>query len=366
MDRRGRRGVGFAAAATVALVAVLAGCAYTNPVSAPPDPAGLPDPFVVLVNGVYHAYTTNGPDVDHPTMNIQHVTSTDLVHWSAPTDVLPTLPSWAVAGRTWAPSVLVRGGASPTYVLYFTAQPADRATNGTHCIGTAVASTPDGPFTPRATPLVCQTDHNGAIDPSAFVDPVNGQAFLFWKSEDNLFVPARPTIIWAQPLSADGLSFASGSAPSAVMTASSNWEHGQIEAPAMTYDAASGRYVVFYAGHYWYNEPAYGTGWAVCTRTATGFAAGSCTRGQSTQWIASTAHACAPAGVEVFSDNAGYRWLAYHAYVGPADPSTGKCTGARKLRIDKLCFANGVPRTNAPSTGAQTLTRTANCATDIP
>jgi hypothetical protein len=194
----------------------------------------------------------------------------------------------------------------------------------------------------------------------------NRQAYLFWKTEDNTFHPARPTNIWSQPLSLDGTAFVAGSQPHAVLTASSNWEHGQVEAPAMVHDAASGRYILFYSGHSWYNEPAYGTGWASCTLTAAGFGAGSCTRGQSTAWIASNNQVCAPSGAEVFTDASGFLWLAYQSYVGQADPRTGKCVGTRKLRIDKLCFASGVPRTNAPSTSDQSLSRSRDCRADVP
>jgi beta-xylosidase len=351
---------------TLILVSTFAGCAtYRNPVSNPDVPAGLADPFVLLVGNTYHAWGSNLP-LRNPTDNVPHLTSTDLVHWTRTADALPTLPSWARPGATWAPGVLVRSYGAPYYVLYFTAVPVDPI-NGTHCLGTAISAHPEGPFTANNTPLVCQADHRGAIDPSPFVTPGNTDnraAYLFWKSEDNTFIPARHTNIWSQPLSQDGQAFLAGSRPAIVLTASSNWEHGQVEAPAMVQDPASGRYILFYSGHYWYNEPAYSTGWATCPLTATGF--GACTRGQANGWITSTSQVCAPSGAEVFTDTSGFRWLAYQSYMGPADPNSGKCVGVRRLRIDKLCFSAGVPRTNAPSTTDQPLSRSADCRTEVP
>jgi beta-xylosidase len=351
---------------TLILVSTFAGCGtYRNPVSNPDVPAGLADPFVLSVGNTYHAWGSNLP-LRNPTDNVPHLTSTDLVHWTRTAGALPTLPAWARAGATWAPSVLVRSYGAPYYVLYFTAVPVD-AINGTHCVGTAVATDPAGPFSARNAPLVCQADHRGAIDPSPFVAPGNTDnraAYLFWKSEDNTFIPARHTNIWSQPLSPDGQAFLAGSQPTVVLTASANWEHGQVEAPAVVLDPASGRYILFYSGHYWYNEPAYSTGWATCPLTASGF--GPCTRGQSSAWVTSTSKVCAPSGAEVFTDTNGFRWLAYQSYDGPADPSTSKCVGVRRLRIDKLCFAGGVPRTNAASTTDQLLSRSADCRTDVP
>jgi arabinan endo-1,5-alpha-L-arabinosidase len=70
--------------------------------------ANFPDPDILLVGGVYHAYATNDGG-----QNVQHQTSTDLVHWTPRPDVLPTLGAWvgdcsfAPGGATdrciWAP-----------------------------------------------------------------------------------------------------------------------------------------------------------------------------------------------------------------------------------------------------------------------
>src|SRR3954447_17420009 len=96
---------------------------YRNPVL----PSDFPDPFILDERGVYFAYATNanGP-------NIQVVSSPDLRHWQLYRHALPSLPARAVAGVTWAPSVLKTGDGN--YVLYYTAR--DRG-SGLSCIGRA-------------------------------------------------------------------------------------------------------------------------------------------------------------------------------------------------------------------------------------
>lgn len=51
-------------------------------------------------------------------------------------------------------------------------------------ISVAISAKPNGPFvdTSRA-PMVCQI--HGSIDPSPFIDPPTGHAYLVWKSDDN-------------------------------------------------------------------------------------------------------------------------------------------------------------------------------------
>src|SRR5579864_2875975 len=63
-----------------------------------------PDPFVLPVGATYWAYSTGSAG-----RNLQVMSSTDLVTWTAPTDPLPVLPRWASSGLTWAPRVLQQG-----------------------------------------------------------------------------------------------------------------------------------------------------------------------------------------------------------------------------------------------------------------
>jgi len=82
--------------------------AGSSPTIEPVIDANFPDPDVLLVDGVHHAYATNSDG-----QNVQHQTSRDLVHWRPQADVLPTLGAWvgecsfAPGGATdrciWAP-----------------------------------------------------------------------------------------------------------------------------------------------------------------------------------------------------------------------------------------------------------------------
>ncbi|HUO48073.1 MAG TPA: family 43 glycosylhydrolase, partial [Acidimicrobiales bacterium] len=67
----------------------------------PVYPYDFPDPDVVDVAGTYYGYATNSAGG-----NIQIIRSTDLASWSTVGDALPSLPSWATPGSTWAPGVI--------------------------------------------------------------------------------------------------------------------------------------------------------------------------------------------------------------------------------------------------------------------
>ena len=109
-------------------------------------PFDFPDPSVILVGQTYFAYATNSV-----AGSIQIIDSTDLSHWTAIGNALPSLPAWATPDNTWAPSVAMIGG---TYVLYYAAHVAGTADE---CISVATSSQPQGPFHDTSTaPLECQ------------------------------------------------------------------------------------------------------------------------------------------------------------------------------------------------------------------
>ncbi len=164
----------------------------TNTFNNPVLDINFPDPFILRVGDMYHAYATNGAGG-----NVPHAESRDLIHWNVVGDALPLLPQWAAPGLTWAPEVAHLGG---RYQLYFTARDiqSDR-----QCVGVAVSDRPAGPFTSEApTALVCQADEGGSIDASPFVDE-GGKAYLLWKNDGNCCNLA--THLYIQPLAPDGL-----------------------------------------------------------------------------------------------------------------------------------------------------------------
>jgi beta-xylosidase len=289
---------------------------------APAYPGDFPDPFVVAAGGAYWAYSTGSGG-----LNLQVMSSPDLVHWTAPVEALRTLPLWASRGLTWAPGVIFTGG---QYVMYYTVHD---AAAGRQCISVAVspASAPGGPFTDNSpAPLVCQLDHGGSIDPNPFRTP-SGALYLLWKSDDNAI--GNLTNLWSQPLAANGLSL-TGS-PTRLLTERwwSPWQAPAIEGPTMV--VSQGTYYLFYGGGNW-DSSAAGMGYATC-RSVTG----PCTdQSVWAQWVGSHGLAVGPSGPTVFTIPGGGLAVAYHAWTGGVGYQNG---GVRSLWIDTLGFSQGRP-----------------------
>lgn len=245
--------VSGAAAATAApalgSTPAAAPAAVAEPTISPVVDANFPDPDILLVDGVYHAYATN-----HQGQNVQHRTSTDLVSWSAPTDVAPDLGAWvsetctfAPGGATdrcvWAPEVsAVEGG----YALYYTARD---ATSPRQCLGVALSDTPDGPFVPVGDdPIVCPNgeagteDLGGAIDAATFVD--GDQLYLLWKADGNCCT-GKTAIIFAQPLSPDGATLTGP--PVELIRVDKAYEGRVVEGPTLL--ERDGTYYLFYSAN---------------------------------------------------------------------------------------------------------------------
>ncbi|WP_240137904.1 family 43 glycosylhydrolase [Streptomyces sp. MUM 178J] len=209
-----------------------------------------PDPDVVKIGDTYHAYATSTVG-----RNIQHATSRDLVNWTlAASDPLPALGAWVDNGRrrVWAPDVFDNGDG---YTMHYTAH--DRA-SGKQCIGTALASSPDGPFRPVGdAPLICPVGQGGAIDAAGYTE--NGRRYMLWKSDGNCC--GMDAWIHLQPVSGDG-TLTSGRAVR-LLRQELPWEGGVVEAPTLI--RRDGRYILFYsAGSY--EGYGYATGYAVADR----------------------------------------------------------------------------------------------------
>lgn len=264
MRRRGVR-AGLVLAAGSALLAACAGGsgsadgAYpsTSVTPSDEDPAAganpvldddFPDPDLLEVDGVYHAYATNGNS-----RNVRVATSKDLVTWEEQPDVLPELPPWVIPGKTWAPEVTELAAGS--YALYFT------ATNyrpTLQCIGVATADDPLGPFTVVGEGmLVCPEDEGGAIDASTFLDE-DGTRYLLWKNDGNCC--GLDTWLQMAPLSADGLSLAG--AATKLVKQDQEWEGNLVEAPTLVREQDT--YVLMYSANDYGND-AYTTGFATAT-----------------------------------------------------------------------------------------------------
>jgi len=287
--------------------------------TAPVYQGDFPDPTVLDVGGTYWAYATGSAG-----RNLQVMSSPNLAQWTVPTDPLPVLPSWASTGRTWAPSVIARGG---VYLMYYAVHD---AALGHQCISVATSSTPGGPFSDASEgPLVCQTANGGSIDPDVYLDPVSGGLYLIWKSDDNSLGAGHVTHLWGQRLSSSGLSFASGSAPLLLLSQSAPWQAPAIEGPAVIH--SGGRYYLFYGANN------YDT-----ASSAIGYATSSTLLGPYTNqsrfapWLATTGNAQGPQGPALFTDNSGATRMAFAAWYGTVGYENG---GVRSLWIGNLRFS---------------------------
>ncbi|MBO2460205.1 family 43 glycosylhydrolase [Actinomadura violacea] len=204
------------------------------------------DPTVIKVDGRYYAYGTNNGDA---TMPVATAPSPEGPWTRSPGDGLARLPSWAQAGRTWAPEVVPPRAGSGAYVLYFSAARRDR---DVQCIGVATSASPAGPFVPvDGPPLVCPLDLGGAIDPSSYIE-TDGTRYLLYKSD------ARKTAaIYLVPLTADGLRV---NGPAKRILGHDRSEPVLVEAPDLV--RRGGQYVLLYSAG-WYFRSDYQTRYAI-------------------------------------------------------------------------------------------------------
>ena len=259
-------------------------------------PYDFADPYVLRVGGTYYGYSTNAGAGD-----VQVIRSTNLQDWELVGNALAGLPAWADSNATWAPSVLARDG---RFVLYYTVR---EAASGVQCISRAVASSPTGPFLDDSrSPLVCQRDHGGSIDPSPLVG-ADGQVTMVWKSEGRGHA-GEPATIWSQPMTADGLSLAFVP-PTPLLQVDRSFERGVIEGPSMVQEGD--RFFLMYAAADWSSRN-YVTAYATCAGPA-----GPCTKAGSGPVLRSGGRLAGPGGAEFFRDSSGRPWAAFHAYSEP-------------------------------------------------
>jgi arabinan endo-1,5-alpha-L-arabinosidase len=229
---------------TTAAVAgvVVAAAPVRPPQPPPPSPVirhDFPDPDVLAVGGANYAYSTMsryGNRIWH--VPVAH--STDIVgRWRILGDAMPHLPSWVDPsppgdGNVWAPDVVARSDGS--YLLYFAARSAARKIQ---CIGTALAPSPQGPFTGvGADPLLCQPQDTDSIDPSPFTDTDGAQYLLYSSGQGQ-------TRIWLQRTSVDGLKLIGK--PRVLITANRADEANIVEGPTLVHHG--NRYLLFYSGN---------------------------------------------------------------------------------------------------------------------
>jgi len=202
-----------------------------------------------------------------------------------------------------------------------------RGWTNAECISRATSTNPAGPFVDNSTSaFICPTDEGGAIDPSVFVES-NGTPWLLWKSDGDCC--DKPTYIYSQQLSSDGLSTAGP--PHRLLGATQPWEDNLVEAPAMIED--SDHFWPFYSGSLW-GHKTYGIGIARCDSVV-----GPCTNPLDHAWVASHADGVSDQGPggEEFYQTGSIIWMVHH---GLAPGQTGN-SAQRRLYVDLVAFPPG-------------------------
>jgi hypothetical protein len=249
------------------------------------------------------------------------------------------VPAWEQPNTQTSPGVLFWGG---KWLLYYDAAQAGHAADtGWDCLSVATAATlsPGSPvFTDHSTqPLSCQGGLGGAIDPSPFVDPVTGHAYLVWKSNDG--GSSQPAYLWSQQLSSDGLSLV-GSPQQLLAQDMTDFPYETtIENPDMVY--ADGTYFLLFSTGIW-NSTSYSETYATCAGPS-----GPCAQFQQTPILSSYGSAAGPGGGSLFQDASGAWMIDYSAWQpGCTDYS---CGGARRMFVAPATLLP--PGLAAPVTG---------------
>ena len=322
----------------------LAAFAVTTPARADDPPpfvpvyqTNFPDPFILPHGGQFLAYATNA---ERHQANVQMAVSSNLIDW-APLrdgdrlhDAMPSLPSWAEPGWTWAPEVVRMGD---SFLLYFTAR--ERRSNR-QCVGVAASADPRGPFVSEAAePLVCQRELGGSIDPSPFRD-ADGQLYLYYKADANAV--RRPTEIFVQRMAPDGLSVTGE--PVALLRNDKDWEAHVIESPTMVRHGSD--YVMFFSANHFGWEPhqrlsPYAMGFARCRGPM-----GPCTDAPNNPILHSyndrQAGCLSGPGHQALFEAGGRQFIVFHAHA-----ARGGCNNANRGRymyIAPLGWRNGEPQ----------------------
>lgn len=211
-----------------------------------------------------------------------------------------------------------------SYVLYYSAL--DGKT-GDQCISEAVAGQPQGPYLDTSkSPLVCQLDLGGSLDPSPYVG-ADGNPYLTWKSQGS---NGQPPTLWAQEMTPSGTGLTAGT-PTALLTPTQSWQGGVVEGPDMSVSA--GQYQLFYSGNNWQTS-AYAIGVATCSGPL-----GPCTDDSTQPLVASDSTMSGPGGPSVFTDTQGNPWIAFAAWL----PGEVGSPNSRPLFLRRMTESGGVP-----------------------
>ena len=311
-----------------------------------PSPAyanDAPDPNPIFSGGTYYAFTTGTSLGNY----IQALTSSSPASGWQPytggfgSSALPSPPGWETPNTQTSPGVFYYGG---HWVMFYDAStnpnPAD---SGHSCLSVATASTLSPPvFTDTsAGPLYCGAPGVGALDPSPFVDPDSGAAYVVWKSNDG-GGSAAPSQIWSAQLGSGGTTIVG--TPTVLLTVDQSalpWE-ATTDDPQMVF--ASGAYDLLFSGGD-FTSTSYNEALATCTGPL-----GPCAQ-PAAPFLTTYGSAYGPGGGALFQDAAGNWWLGYAAWSAPCTSYGGSCNAVRQLYTAPIDLSNGLSVPCNPPTG---------------
>jgi hypothetical protein len=313
----------------------LGGITVAEP-SAPAFDGDAPDPDVVRDGADYYAFTT-GTVLGNYIQALVDTSGSPASGWRSYTGTefgstaLPVIPDWEQVNTQTSPGVFFWDG---TWIMYYdAAQYGHAGDTGSNCL--AVATDPslnpsDPVFTDNSpVPLLCQPQLGGAIDPSPFVDPVTGNAYLVWKSNDG--GSSQPAQLWSQQLSANGLSLIGSPQLLLTQDTAAFPSETTVENPDMV-DAGGTYFLLFSTGAY--NSASYAQTYAECAGPV-----GPCIQSQSAPLLSNTATAAGPGGGSLFQDAAGNWYLGYAAWQPGC--TNYSCGGARRLFVASASLTPG-------------------------
>jgi hypothetical protein len=305
--------------------------------SASPAFAGdAPDPDVVYSAGTYYAFTT-GTGLGNNLQALIDTSGSPASGWRSYTGAdfgstaLPAPPAWEEPNSQTSPGVFFYGG---HWVMFYDASrnghPED---SGYSCLSVATTSalTPSAPvFSDTSSgPLYCGTTGVGVLDPSPFVDPGSGVAYLLWKSNDGSSSTASQ--IWSAQLSSNGTAIVG--TPTVLLTVDQPahpWET-TTDDPQMV--VADGAYELLFSGGDFQNTT-YDEALTTCSGPL-----GACAQ-PAAPFLATYGSAFGPGGGALFQDAAGNWWLAYAAWAQSCGASCGLGGDVRRLYVAPIDLSN--------------------------
>ncbi|KAJ5462304.1 hypothetical protein N7530_010509 [Penicillium desertorum] len=214
-----------------------------------------PDPsFMKAADNKWYAFGTNGNG-----KRVQVAVSDNFKTWTLlDVEALPTLSTWETENDHWAPDVVMRDDGK--YVMYYSGEAKSYLRH--HCVGTAIADHPAGPYVPSNTPLSCRLDRGGSIDPAGFKDK-DGSRYVVFKVDGNSIgnggdcnngvEPLVSTPILLQKVGADGVT-PIGDAVQILDRNTADGDGPLVEAPNLILHGDT--YFLFYSTHC-FTDPLY-------------------------------------------------------------------------------------------------------------